>query len=167
MRLKKEEKKKKRRSIQRKQKFWPWVVTLTLRQGKKSSSHQMSVIVLYLCIRYGVCGCDTVRDMTICSFFVTFDHHMWPSVSVKVTYLLTIKYAYRCMLVPSIELCKGNLKAKKVQGPIPGSKPGGELNSHTRTSSWSLFSLLSIPSFGWDVNWRPRVNCPNGAGSLK
>ena len=34
------------------------------------------------------------------------------------------------------------------------------------TNSWSLFSLFTIPSFGWDVKPRPRVNRLTGAGSL-
>ena len=36
----------------------------------------------------------------------------------------------------------------------------------SHTSSWSLFSLLITPSFGWNVKPRPQVNRLTGAGSL-
>ena len=37
--------------------------------------HYMSLIVLYLGTRYDVYECNSLRDMTISSFFVTFDLH--------------------------------------------------------------------------------------------
>ena len=36
----------------------------------------------------------------------------------------------------------------------------------SHTNSWSLFSLFTAPSFGWDVKPRPRVNRLTGAGSF-
>ena len=36
----------------------------------------------------------------------------------------------------------------------------------SHTNSWSLISLFTVPSFGWDVKPRPRVNCLTGAGTL-
>ena len=62
----------------------------------------MSLIVLYLGIRYDVCECNSLRLMTISSFFVTFDLRLWPSSSVKVTFIFIIRWTlYFCVLVPS------------------------------------------------------------------
>ena len=62
----------------------------------------MSLIVLYLGTRYDVCECNILRDMTISSFFVTFDLRQWPSSSVKVTFILIIRWTLCCcVLVPS------------------------------------------------------------------
>ena len=61
--------------------LWPWLVTLTLLQGQ-----EMSLIVLCLGTRYNVYECNSLRDMTINSFFVTFDLRLWPWAYVKVTF---------------------------------------------------------------------------------
>ena len=71
--------------------LWPWIVTLTLSQGQKDSCHSMSLIVLYLGTSYNVCERYTLRDMTISSFFVTFDLRLWPLSSVKVTFIFIVK----------------------------------------------------------------------------
>ena len=43
-----------------------------------------------------------LRDMTIGSFFVTFDLRLWPSSSVKVTFIFIIRWTlYCCVLVSS------------------------------------------------------------------
>ena len=65
--------------------LWPWGVTLNLRQGQESWCHKMLLIVLYLDTRYNVYGFNTLGDTTICLFHVTFDLHLWPLTSVKVT----------------------------------------------------------------------------------
>ena len=72
--------------------LWSWGVTLTLRQDKKKA-YVIRCRLLCLGSRYDVCGSNTLWDMTICSFMtfiVTFDLHLWPSASVKVTWSLTI-----------------------------------------------------------------------------
>ena len=62
----------------------------------------MSLIVLYLDTRYGVCECNSLRHMTISSFFVTFDLRLWPSSSVKATFIFIIRWTLCCcVLVPS------------------------------------------------------------------
>ena len=62
----------------------------------------MSFIVLYLGTRYDVCECNSLRDMTISSFFVTFDLRLLPSLSVKNTFICIIKWTLCCcVLVPS------------------------------------------------------------------
>ena len=45
----------------------------------------MSLIILYLGTRYDVYGFNTLRDITICIFYMTFHLHLWPSAFVKVT----------------------------------------------------------------------------------
>ena len=82
----------------------------------------MSLIVLYLCTRNDVCECNSLRHMTISSFFVTFDLRLWPSSSVKVTYIFIIRWTlYVCVLVPitkfvsSIEFEKWTLVWKKLK----------------------------------------------------
>ena len=60
-------------------------------------------IVLCLGSRYDVCECNSLREMTIYSFFVTFDLHLWPSVYVKVTLTLISRCTLcSCTLVPGI-----------------------------------------------------------------
>ena len=62
----------------------------------------MSLIVLYLGSRYDVCDSNSLRDMTINSFFVTFDLRLSPSSSVKVTFISIIRWTlYCCVMVPS------------------------------------------------------------------
>ena len=62
----------------------------------------MSLIALYLGTKYDVCESNSLRDMTISSFFVTFDLHLWPSSSVKVTFISIIRWTlYCCVLVSS------------------------------------------------------------------
>ena len=62
----------------------------------------MSLIVLYLGTRYDVCECNSLRHMTISSFFVTFDLLLWPSSSFKVTFIFIIRWTLNCcVLVPS------------------------------------------------------------------
>ena len=47
----------------------------------------MSFIILYLGTRYDVCGCNSLRDVTILFILFYFDLHIWPSAPVKATYL--------------------------------------------------------------------------------
>ena len=62
----------------------------------------MSLVVLYFGTMYDVCECNTFRDMTISSFFVTFDLRLWPSLSVKVTLISIIRWTLCCCVyVPS------------------------------------------------------------------
>ena len=75
--------------------LWPCGVTLTFRQGKESWCHKMSLIVFYVGTRYDVYGFNTLRDITICLFYVTFDLHLWPSAFVK---LFTCTLIIRCIL---------------------------------------------------------------------
>ena len=64
----------------------------------------MSLIVLYLCTRYDVYGFITLWDITICLFYVTFDLHLSPSLSVKVTFTLLILCILCCwMFVPKLK----------------------------------------------------------------
>ena len=64
----------------------------------------MSLIVLYIGTRYNVCECNSLRDITINSFFVTFDLHLWPSAYVKVTFtLLSRCTSCSYTLVPSMK----------------------------------------------------------------
>ena len=65
----------------------------------------MLLIVLCLGIRYDVCECNSLRDMIINSFFVTFDLHLWPSAYVKVTFTQINRCTlYSCTLVPSTKI---------------------------------------------------------------
>ena len=52
---------------------WPWPC-LKVKKAYVLGHPWMSVNILYLCTRYDVCGCNTLRDMTICSFlwYLTF-----------------------------------------------------------------------------------------------
>ena len=62
----------------------------------------MSLIALYLGTKYDVCECNSLRDMTINSIFVTFDLHLWPSSSFKVTFIFIIRWTlYCCVFVSS------------------------------------------------------------------
>ena len=64
----------------------------------------MSLIVLFIGTRYDVCGCNSLRDITVCSFSVIFDLHLWPS-SVKVTYSSMFRCTlWCCILVPKMKL---------------------------------------------------------------
>ena len=54
--------------------------------------------------RYDVCDSNSLRDMTINSFFVTFDLHLWPSAYVKVTFTLISRCTLCiCTSVPSMK----------------------------------------------------------------
>ena len=70
----------------------------------------MSLIVLYLGTRYDVCECNSLRHMTISSFFVSFDLRLWPLSSVKVTSIFIIRWTlYCCVLVPN-KKCVGSIE---------------------------------------------------------
>ena len=75
----------------------------------------MSLIIhiLYLGTRYDVCECNSLQDMTISSFFVTFDLRLWPSSSVKVTFIFTIITKNEvCMFsrIWNMDICMEKLK---------------------------------------------------------
>ena len=101
---------KRTRSIQRTQ---PpsrlWTLTLSCDLDLKSRSNRLFVIRCPSCdyctlvpCRYDVCECNSLRHMTISSFFVTFTLRLWPSSSVKVTFIFIIRWTlYCCVLVPS------------------------------------------------------------------
>ena len=62
------------------------------------------VYCIYIGTRYDVCECNSLRHMTISSFFVTFDFRLWPSSSVKVNFIFIIRWTLCCCvgyLVPS------------------------------------------------------------------
>ena len=60
---------------------------------------------MYLGTRFDVCECNSLRDISISSFFVTFDLHLWPSSSVKVIFFLINGWMLCCrILVPSMKL---------------------------------------------------------------
>ena len=64
----------------------------------------MSLIVLCLGTRYDVYECNSLRDMTTNSFFVTFDLHLWPWAYVNVTFTSISRCILcSCTLVPSIK----------------------------------------------------------------
>ena len=64
----------------------------------------MSLILLYLGTRYDVYGFITSRDIFICLFYVTFDLHLWPTLSVKVTFTLMMICILCCwMFVPKMK----------------------------------------------------------------
>ena len=51
--------------------LWPWVVTLTLCRGKIGLAMSLDVAYcIYLGTRYDVCECNSLRHMTISSFFL-------------------------------------------------------------------------------------------------
>ena len=60
----------------------------------------MSLIELCLGSRYDVCGCNSLQDMTINSFFVTFDLHLWHSAF---TLISRCTLSCICTLVPSMK----------------------------------------------------------------
>ena len=105
----------------------------------------MSLIVLYLGTKYDVCECNSLRHMTISSFFVTFDPRLWPSSSVKVTFIFIIWWTlYCCVLVPSTKF------VGSIEFEIYGQLFGENLNDVTMTSSPIHFL--------WNFNTtRPRV----------
>ena len=61
----------------------------------------MSLVLLYFGTRYDVYEFDTLWDITIRLFYVTFDLHLWPSAFVKVTCTLIISlnvfYVVECL----------------------------------------------------------------------
>ena len=75
----------------------------------------MSHIVLYLDTRYGVNGFNTLRDITICIFHVTFNLHLWTSSFLEVICThLDVFYVVECLykkrkFVGSVELKYGHL----------------------------------------------------------
>ena len=65
----------------------------------------MLLIVLNLGTRYDICECKSLWDMTITSFFITSDLHLWPSASVKVFFTLIIwcNLCYWHIGIPSLK----------------------------------------------------------------
>ena len=103
----------------------------------------MSLILLYIGTRYDVCKCNSLRHMTIDSYFVTFDLRLWPSSSVNVTFILIIRLTLGCcVLVPSM----------KFEGSIEFEIWAIVLRKHKFTMTSSSIRFL------WDLNtnW-PRV----------
>ena len=99
----------KTRSIQRTQtppRQWP--LTLSCDLDLKSRSKRLMSLdasycsLLYLGTRYDVCEFNSLRQMYISSFFVTFDLRLWPSSFIKVTFTFVIRCTLCCcVLVPS------------------------------------------------------------------
>ena len=58
----------------------------------------MSLIVLYLRTRYDIYVFNTLRDITICLFHVTFDLHLWPSAFVRALCTIIIKRILCCWI---------------------------------------------------------------------
>ena len=64
----------------------------------------MPLIILYLVTKYIVYGLNTLQDITICLFYVTFDLHLRYSDFVKVTCNLIVRCVLCCeMFVPKME----------------------------------------------------------------
>ena len=93
----------KTRSIQRTQ--TPprlWSLPLTCDFDLMSRSRKLMSLDVTYCTRYDVCECNSLQDMTIGLLFVTFDLRLWPSSSVKVTFIFIIRWTlYCCLSVPS------------------------------------------------------------------
>ena len=82
-----------------------WPLTLWCDLDLSSRSRKMLLIVFYLGTRYDVYGFNTLRNITICLFYVTFDLHLWPWAYVKVTFTSISRCTLcNCTLVPSIKL---------------------------------------------------------------
>ena len=101
------------RSIQRTQKprflnacdLWSWHVTFTLRQGRESYVNRCRLLYSTLIPgRYDNCESNCLPDMTISSFLLILDLHLWPGASVKVTFILILSAFCCCILVPSMKL---------------------------------------------------------------
>ena len=59
---------------------------------------------------YDMRGCNSLRDLTTCLFFVTVDLYLGPSASIKVTFTLFIWYTLcYCVLVTSMKY-KGSIR---------------------------------------------------------
>ena len=64
----------------------------------------MLLFVLSLGTRSDVCECNSLRDMTINSFFMIFGLHLWPSAYVKVYFTLISRWTlWSCTFVPSMK----------------------------------------------------------------
>ena len=95
------------RSIQRTQtppRLWPLTLSCDLDLESRLKRF-MSLDVDYCIVpwyQYDVCECNSLRHMTICSFFVIFDLRLWPSSSIKIIFIFIIRWTlYFCVLVPS------------------------------------------------------------------
>ena len=89
--------------------LWPCGVTLTFRQGQENWCHYMPLIILYLVTKYIVYGLNTLQDITICLFYVTFDLHLRHSDFVKVA----CTFIVRCVLC-----CEMFVSKKKFVGSV-------------------------------------------------
>ena len=99
----------KTRSIQRTPtppRLWPLTLTCDIDLTLRSRKLIIRCRLLYCAMVPGndVCECNSFRDMTINSFFVTFDLQLWPLAYVKVTFKLISRCTlFSCTLVPSIK----------------------------------------------------------------
>ena len=81
-------------------------MTLSKGQGHRSRSNgsgSAERFLLYCTLVLGMMYVSVIslRDMTISSFFMTFDLRLWPSSSVKVTFIFIIRWTLCCcVLVP-------------------------------------------------------------------
>ena len=76
---------------------WPWPFV----KVKKADVIRCHLLYGYLIPGMMSMGFIALRDITICLFYVTFDLHLWPSSSVKVTFIFIIRWTlYCCVLVP-------------------------------------------------------------------
>ena len=68
-----------------------WPLTLSCDLYHSSRSRKLMSLDVANCIVpwHQVCNCINLRDMTVSSFFVTFYLRLWPSSSVKVTFIFS------------------------------------------------------------------------------
>ena len=93
-------------SIQRTQtppRLWPLALLCDLdlsSRSRKLMSFDVAYCCIYLGTRHDVYWFITLRVMTICLFYVTFDLHLWPSAFAKVTgtlIIIDVYYAVECL----------------------------------------------------------------------
>ena len=79
--------------------LWPWSYF------KVQKAYVIRCRLLHCALVPGMMSvCNSLRDMTINSFFVTFDLHRWPSAYAKVTSTLFSRCTlYSCTLVPRMK----------------------------------------------------------------
>ena len=119
-------------------------VTFDLELGPRLMSLDV-VYCIYIGTRYDVCECNSLQHMTISSFFVTLDLRLWPSSSVKATFIFSIRWTlYCCVLVPSTKFV-GSILGYLRYGQLFGEN----LMTSLRHLPFELYEILNTN--------RPRV----------
>ena len=98
---------------------WPWPFA-----KKADVSRCRLFTVMYLDTRYDVYGFITLRDITICIFYVTFDLHLWPKSFWRLSwpYYFKVESEFSILMpnrLPIIYRCLTCKKDKTLDFPFP------------------------------------------------